>query len=142
MMSCSSSVVSICSASESGLRTLGSGSRAPKARSAATTMDVRDGCPGPNARDSGLLRIFVDTLSCFFAEAPRFDVFHEQRAGPVFLAQGLMKKVQYAEARVEAHQIDHFEGAHGMVQTELQRLVDIASARDALLQHVKGFIAA
>src|SRR5260370_41005543 len=99
-MNCSSSGVSICSARKSGLRTLGSGSRAPKARSAATTMDVRDGWPGPNARDSGFFWIFVDTFSCFFAETPRFDVFHEQRAGPVFLAQGLMKKVEYAQARI------------------------------------------
>src|SRR5438128_2716033 len=39
------------SASQSGLRTAGSGSRAPNARRAATVMDVREGWPGPKPVD-------------------------------------------------------------------------------------------
>src|SRR5579862_4711237 len=107
------------SASQSGFRTVGSGSRAPKARSAATTIEVRDGWPGPKGAESKLAGIFVDTFSDFFTEPACSDVLYQEGAWTIFFAQRLMQKIEDTQPRIESHHIDHFKRPHRMVQSEL-----------------------
>src|SRR5689334_17637414 len=108
----SSPPVSIRSASQSGLRTTGSGSRAPKARIAATAIDVRDGWPGRRPRASRFLGVFVDAFSGFFSEPPCFHVFHHERTWTVLFAEGLMQKIEDVQPGIQTDQIDHFKRSH------------------------------
>src|SRR5437773_7058747 len=103
------------SASQSGLRTDSSGSRAPKARMAATAIEVREGWPGPKGRESALVRVFVDTFSNFFPQSSRFDVLHQERARTILFAERLMEEIEDAQPGIQTDQVDHLKRAHRMV---------------------------
>src|SRR5262245_22287141 len=98
------------------------------------------GLSGTSAGYSRCLLVLVDALSHFLAEPARLDVFHEQRTGAIFLAKRFVKEIENTQARIETHEINHLEWTHGMIQTELERLVDIAGARYAFLQHEECFV--
>src|SRR4029079_13799777 len=93
-----------------------------------------------NRGESALLWIFVDTSADFFAETPRLNVFDQKGRGPVFFTERLMQKVENIQTRIQTHQVDHLKRTHGMVQSELQRLINIAGAGDAFLQHIESFV--
>src|SRR3989441_5320473 len=72
---------------------------------------------------------------------PRSTLFPYTTLFRSLFAEGLVKEIQNAEARVETDKIDHFEWTHRMVQPKLQRLVDVAGAGNAFLQHVERLVA-
>src|SRR6185436_13662228 len=84
--------------------------------------------------------IVVDALAGFLSKAAGLHVLHKQRTWTILLAECLMQKHEDIQARVEAHEIDHLERTHWMVQAELERLVDIAGTRNSFLQHVERFV--
>src|SRR5438067_3658456 len=124
------------SASQSGLRTDSSGSRAPKARIAATAIDVREGWPGPKGRESALVGIFVDTFSDFFPKSSCFYVFHQERARTILFAERLMEKIEDAQPGIQTDQVDHLKRPHRMIQTEFDGFIDITRAGDTFLQQI------
>src|SRR5678815_914170 len=103
------------SARKSGFRTDASGSRAPNARSAATTMDVRDGCPGPKPEALGM--IVVHAAAGFLSEPSVLHILHEQRARTVFLAECLVEEGQNIKTRIEADEVNHLERPHRAIQS-------------------------
>src|SRR5260221_10847872 len=44
------------------------------------------------------------------------------------------------QANIEANEVDHFEGAHRMIQAELYRFVDIGGGGDACFEHRESFV--
>src|SRR4030095_869245 len=72
-----------------------------------------------------------------FASEPSFaDVLGEQRARPILLAERAVQILEDAETRVEADQIDELERTHRVVQSELERLVDVTWRGDAFHEDV------
>src|SRR5437867_1371972 len=51
-----------------------------------------------------------------------------------------MKESQDAQPRIESDEVDHLKRTHRMVQSELQRFVDVTRRSNAFLQHIKSFI--
>jgi hypothetical protein len=50
-----------------------------------------------------MLGIIVDSAANLAAETPFPDVLHQQRTGPVFLAEHLMEIFEYVETYIEAN---------------------------------------
>src|SRR5688572_14430412 len=69
--------------------------------------------------------VFIDSLADLAPEPPGLDVLREQRTRPVLLPQAPVQVFEDAEARVQADEVHELEGPHRVIQTELQRLVDI-----------------
>src|ERR1035438_3273961 len=88
-----------------------------------------------------LLRIFIHPAPRFAAQASGLDVLHQQRRGPKLFAQSFVQVFENVQASVESNQIDHLEWAHGMIQSKLEGSVDVLCGSNALLQHVKRFVA-
>ena len=61
--------------------------------------------------------------------------------GAEFLAQRFVQVFEDVQAGVEADEVNQFERTHGMVEAELEGLVDVCGGGDAFLQHVEGFVA-
>src|SRR4029450_13560984 len=80
--------------------------------------------------------ILIHALSRFAPEAARLHVLCEQRTRAVFLPQAAVQVFQDAEPRVEADEIDELERAHGVIETELQCLVDVARGGHTFHRHV------
>src|ERR1700680_2736683 len=85
--------------------------------------------------------IVVDAAAGFAPEPPGLHVLREQRAGAVLFTQRLVKIFEDAEAHVETDQVHGFEWAHGVVQAELQGLVNVGRAGDAGFQHMERLVA-
>src|SRR5262245_26574763 len=84
--------------------------------------------------------VIVDAAPDLAAQASGLDVLDEERGRAVLLAERTVQIFEDAETRVQTHQIDHLEWSHGMIEAELQCLVDIARRRDACLEHVERFV--
>src|SRR5262245_59905763 len=69
--------------------------------------------------------IVVHTLARLAAEASGFDVLDQDRTGAKLFAQGFMQIFEDVEARIEADQVHELEWSHGVVQPQLQGLVNI-----------------
>src|SRR3954471_8212558 len=87
------------------------------------------------------LLVVIDSASDFSAETTGLDVLRQQRAGAVLLPHAAVQVFEDAEPRVEADEIDQLEGAHRMIQPELQRLVDVARRGPAFHQHEERLVA-
>src|SRR5271169_1769078 len=88
-----------------------------------------------------MLSVIIHATARFAAQAAFLHVLLEQRIGTVFFAQCLVEIFQDLEADVEADEIHHFERAHGIVETELDGLIDVCGRGDAGFEHGEGFIA-
>jgi len=78
--------------------------------------------------------IVVDAVAGFAAEAALLDVLAEERAGLVFFAEGGVEVFEDFQADVEADEVDHFEGAHRVIEAELDGFVDVGGGGDTLLR--------
>src|SRR3954469_3278417 len=87
------------------------------------------------------LLVVIDPTSDFSAETAGLDVLRQQRAGAVLLPHAAVQVFEDAEPRVEADQIDQLEGAHRMIESQLERLVDVARRGHTLHQHEERFVA-
>src|ERR1051326_174246 len=87
-----------------------------------------------------VFRVLVDAAPRLAAESPGGHVLLQQRAGTELLAEGALQEPEDREARVEAYEVHELERAHRVIETELERRVDIACTRDTLLQHVERFV--
>src|SRR5215211_5354183 len=87
------------------------------------------------------ISIVIDAATDLSAEAPRLDVLRNQRTGTVLLAHAAMQVLENAQPSVEADQIDQFEWPHRVIETQLQRLVDVARGGNAFHQHEERFVA-
>src|ERR1039458_1124397 len=83
-----------------------------------------------------LLGIFIHTAPGLAAQASSLDVLHQQRRGTKLFAQSFMQGFEDVQTSIESDEIDHLEWAHRMIQTKLERFVDVVSGSNALLQHV------
>src|SRR5262245_3231071 len=90
----------------------------------------------PDARSS----VFIDAAADFASQTTGPDVLHEQRTRTVLLAHAALQILEDAQARIEPDEIDELERAHRMIETELQRFVDVACGGDAFEQHVERFV--
>src|SRR6185437_11421919 len=90
---------------------------------------------------SGSLLVVENAATGFAAEASGLDVLFEKRTRTVFVAERAVQMLKDAEAHVEPHEIDELEWAHGMIETELERFVDVRGGSDTFLKHVKSFVA-
>src|SRR3954469_23597032 len=79
--------------------------------------------------------IVIDALSGLFAEPAGFHVLRKQRTRTVLFAHALMKILEDAEPRVEAHEVDELKRSHRVIEPELERLVDVARGGHAFHQH-------
>jgi len=77
----------------------------------------------------------VDAAARFAAEAALLDVLAEERAGLVFFAEGGVEVFEDFQADVEADEVDHLEGAHRVIEAELDGFVDVGSGGDACFEH-------
>src|SRR6188768_1017564 len=75
--------------------------------------------------------VLINPSSDLSAKPPGFDVLREQRTLSVLFAKTSVQIFQNTEAGVEAHQVHKLERPHWMIQSELQRLVDVSRRRDA-----------
>src|SRR3954469_2817510 len=87
------------------------------------------------------LLVVIDSASDFSAETAGLDVLRQQRTRAVLLPHAAVQVFEDAEPRVEADEIDKLEGAHRMIQPELQRLVDVARRGHAFHQHEERLVA-
>src|ERR1700728_7009 len=97
---------------------------------------LRDSLPGWRH-----IRILINTTAGFAAQAASLYVLHQQWRGPVLVSERFVKVFEDAETRVEADEIDQFKRSHRMIETKLQRLINVGGRGDSLLQHVERFIA-
>src|SRR5688572_12358307 len=87
------------------------------------------------------LVVFVDALAGLAAQAARLDVLHHEVVRAIALAQRLVQDGEDRQPRVESDQVDELERAHRMVEAQLERLVDVARAGHALLEHAERLVA-
>src|SRR6516225_11954052 len=52
-----------------------------------------------------------------------------------------MKILENLKTHVESHKVDHLKRAHGMVEPQLDGLVDVGSGSNSRFEHVESFIA-
>jgi hypothetical protein len=73
--------------------------------------------------------------------AAGLDVLDQQVVRPEGFAQGLVQELEDRQADVQAHQVDHLERSHRVVQAELQGGVDVLGRRHPLLEHAERLVA-
>src|SRR5262249_5717593 len=114
----------------------------PSASTYAPSIHRRPGFTAAATSDiSGSFRIFVDALAGLASEAARLHVLHNEVVRPVALAERREQELEDRQPRVQPDQVDQLERAHRVVQAELQRLVDVARGRHALLEHAERLVA-
>src|SRR5580765_9868 len=86
-------------------------------------------------------RVLVHPATALPAQPAGGHVLLDQRTRPELLAERPVQEAKDAEARVEPDQVHELERSHRVVQSQLQRLVDVGCARHALLQHVERLVA-
>jgi hypothetical protein len=83
----------------------------------------------------------VDAAPDLLPQASGLDVLDEERRRTVFLAQRPVQELEHRQTRVEADDVDELEWPHGVIESELERLVDVPRARHPLLEHEERLVA-
>ena len=69
------------------------------------------------------------------------NILAQKRAGTISLTESAVEVLENLKTDVQSNKVDHFKGAHGMVQAELDGSIDVLRRSDAFLQHVERFVA-
>src|SRR6516164_9022490 len=72
-----------------------------------------------------LLGIFIYSPPRLAAQPSSFDVLHHQRRWTELLAEALMQIFEDMQTSIQPDQIHHLEWTHRMIQSKLERLVDV-----------------